>query len=312
MLCALILIILVVYISTQKKYEKYAREHSKAILSLLSINNKYTFNVIPPCTLSYHYDNEVYYQMISTWDYLVYQLVYIKKNVLDGIKKAAENATRYNSYQKEIASIYMFGAYNDERKFLFPKWLLKIEKKIFNKLVYYPVTSFNIWVTLYLTNLKGVPRDKKHDCFYSDHITDIIQKLDQKHGDFYLNNDIWKAICRVERGKVSNKIRFAIYERDGYRCRKCGRSTDDLEIDHIFPISKGGKTTFDNLQTLCHRCNTIKSNNIEPGSIDPKTGFSTTHRRCPTCGAPLIYKRGKNGYFYGCSNYPRCRHTENA
>lgn len=58
-------------------------------------------------------------------------------------------------------------------------------------------------------------------------------------------------------------MRFAIYQRDGHRCRKCGRKTDDLEIDHIVPIAKGGKSTMDNLQTLCRRCNREKGTNIE-------------------------------------------------
>lgn len=98
---------------------------------------------------------------------------------------------------------------------------------------------------------------------YSKEIKDIIVKLNQKRGNFYLNNDIWQAICRVERGKVTNKMRFAIYDRDHYRCRKCGRRTNDLEVDHIIPIAKGGKSTFDNLQTLCHRCNYKKGSSIE-------------------------------------------------
>ena len=33
-----------------------------------------------------------------------------------------------------------------------------------------------------------------------------------------------------------------------------------LEVDHIVPVSKGGKTEADNLQTLCWRCNRSKSN----------------------------------------------------
>jgi len=51
-----------------------------------------------------------------------------------------------------------------------------------------------------------------------------------------------------------------IYARDHYGCRICGRSgnQDFLEIDHIKPISKGGKSTYDNLQTLCRRCNKEK------------------------------------------------------
>ncbi|MBO4856796.1 MAG: HNH endonuclease [Bacilli bacterium] len=40
----------------------------------------------------------------------------------------------------------------------------------------------------------------------------------------------------------------------------CGKSDllENLEIDHIIPIARGGKTTPDNLQVLCHDCNKKK------------------------------------------------------
>jgi 5-methylcytosine-specific restriction endonuclease McrA len=47
-------------------------------------------------------------------------------------------------------------------------------------------------------------------------------------------------------------------ERDDFMCKLCNRGNDDgvrLEVDHIIPISKGGKTIMDNLQTLCKDCN---------------------------------------------------------
>ncbi|WP_425311018.1 topoisomerase DNA-binding C4 zinc finger domain-containing protein [Fictibacillus nanhaiensis] len=28
---------------------------------------------------------------------------------------------------------------------------------------------------------------------------------------------------------------------------------------------------------------------------------------CPTCGSALVNRKGKYGYFKGCSNYPKCR-----
>ena len=34
-----------------------------------------------------------------------------------------------------------------------------------------------------------------------------------------------------------------------------------------------------------------------------------TGDKCPKCGAPLIYKEGKNGQFIGCSNYPACKYV---
>ena len=35
-----------------------------------------------------------------------------------------------------------------------------------------------------------------------------------------------------------------------------------------------------------------------------------TGELCPKCGAPLIYKEGKNGQFIGCSNYPKCNYVQ--
>lgn len=49
-----------------------------------------------------------------------------------------------------------------------------------------------------------------------------------------------------------------IGRRDGFRCRRCG-GADDLQLDHVNPISKGGTNDPDNLQLLCASCNLRKS-----------------------------------------------------
>ena len=64
---------------------------------------------------------------------------------------------------------------------------------------------------------------------------------------------------------VRANLRQHIKERDHFTCKYCGASTEAephllLEIDHIVPVSKGGLTTEENLQTLCWRCNRSKSN----------------------------------------------------
>lgn len=41
-----------------------------------------------------------------------------------------------------------------------------------------------------------------------------------------------------------------------------------------------------------------------------KTPNEETGELCPKCGAPLIYKTGKNGRFIGCSNYPKCDYVQ--
>lgn len=45
--------------------------------------------------------------------------------------------------------------------------------------------------------------------------------------------------------------------------RTCGRGREDgvkLHVDHIVPVSRGGKSVMSNLQTLCEDCNCGKGN----------------------------------------------------
>jgi len=67
------------------------------------------------------------------------------------------------------------------------------------------------------------------------------------------------------RETIPLNLRFKILKRDRYTCVKCGQSpaknnSVELEIDHITPISKGGKNDVENLQTLCKKCNQGKKN----------------------------------------------------
>ena len=68
-----------------------------------------------------------------------------------------------------------------------------------------------------------------------------------------------RAGRRVYRTKRWQIVRRAVFERDGWRCRKCGKM-GALECDHIEPILSGGDWfDFDNLQTLCRGCHIRKS-----------------------------------------------------
>ena len=61
-----------------------------------------------------------------------------------------------------------------------------------------------------------------------------------------------------QRKLMTPSLRRKIAERDGYRCQYCGKYMPDgvgLQIDHIVPVSKDGKTVPSNLQVLCSRCN---------------------------------------------------------
>lgn len=75
------------------------------------------------------------------------------------------------------------------------------------------------------------------------------------------------AFAKEQRTLMTKKLREYIKKRDNFTCCNCGNSTYAepnllLEIDHIIPVSKGGLTSEENLQTLCWKCNRAKSDKI--------------------------------------------------
>ena len=66
----------------------------------------------------------------------------------------------------------------------------------------------------------------------------------------------------IEGGRpASRSVRFKVLERDGYRCRYCGRTSQEvaIDVDHIRPVREGGTDDLDNLVAACVDCNVGKS-----------------------------------------------------
>lgn len=76
-----------------------------------------------------------------------------------------------------------------------------------------------------------------------------------------VNASVLKEISVGARGKITlflpQKVRLAVLERDGHKCRECG-AVDDLQVDHIRSRAKGGCHDLNNLQVLCGPCNQAK------------------------------------------------------
>lgn len=72
----------------------------------------------------------------------------------------------------------------------------------------------------------------------------------------------YQRFALIQRVRVDPAVRDEVFAADGYRCRRCG-TTDDLTIDHIMPVSRGGTNERSNLQTLCRRCNCSKGARTE-------------------------------------------------
>ena len=65
----------------------------------------------------------------------------------------------------------------------------------------------------------------------------------------------------ARREHIPLDLQDEVWRRDEGRCVRCG-SEDELQFDHVIPVSKGGGTTAENLQVMCGPCNRAKSDII--------------------------------------------------
>lgn len=77
----------------------------------------------------------------------------------------------------------------------------------------------------------------------------------------------FKKSAAGQRSLMTATLRTSIKTRDKFTCKSCTISIARephllLEVDHIMPVSKGGMSVEENLQTLCWKCNRTKSNKI--------------------------------------------------
>ena len=94
---------------------------------------------------------------------------------------------------------------------------------------------------------------------FSDAATRSTPQQDHPHqaADLFVINE--RAQPHDSRN-IKWRIRHLVMKRDHFKCTACGASPatnpgTELHVDHIIPVSKGGTSVIENLQTLCRICN---------------------------------------------------------
>lgn len=98
----------------------------------------------------------------------------------------------------------------------------------------------------------------------------VLEKADVLtwHENWIVRSAAWETqvpsvIMLREYMKAKTTLRFSranIYLRDEGKCLYCHKPIDrnHATLDHVIPVSKGGKTTWDNCVTACSPCNALK------------------------------------------------------
>lgn len=106
--------------------------------------------------------------------------------------------------------------------------------------------------------------DNAKDCLYEfqerdENIVKCVTLIEQ-YEEKQKNKEQLKA-HKVKHRKIASanyeRLFIKLGRKFGFKCLSCG-SGEQLEVDHIKPVSIGGETDFTNLQLLCKRCNLTK------------------------------------------------------
>lgn len=255
---AVTIVVIVVYKVTQ---EQEVERTSVLIKNLLDLNTRYNFDwsirpqyifntVLPSKSKLERYD------LIHTLDDSILndgELTRVSKLIQNNKATYDEYSHKMHCLRSEVTSELAKELHISLDKYK------AIERKLFTSKIVHPILDCQIVCVASYTS----PQGRNH---YEKNMVYTISDVDQRYKELQKiresqNTEYWRR--KHERSQMTDKLRYSILKRDGFRCKICGRTAEDgvkLHVDHIKPVSKGGETVPENLQTLCDACNLGKSN----------------------------------------------------
>ncbi len=91
---------------------------------------------------------------------------------------------------------------------------------------------------------------------FANEIEHLIRKIDAEEVKRREKETVQKRIRQPLNNALKIVYQF-LAQRDGEKCIACG-AVNNLQVDHIIPVSKGGDNSPSNLQLLCQPCNLKK------------------------------------------------------
>lgn len=167
------------------------------------------------------------------------------------VKRAEKESEKYSTYLKRLESVPPYASESEvtETKVRY-KTYHKIEADVYEKLLKHPITDITFVYHIRYSSPGGRNFYHKEVSFATQSLYTIFREIEEEEQR--------KQTAAYQRSLVTPSLRYEILKRDNYRCQICGRDQADgvkLHVDHIVPVSKGGKSVKSNLRTLCNDCN---------------------------------------------------------
>ena len=247
---------------------QYMLKASQALIGLMNLNSAYAadlegsskqvFNEHIKCKSKPQFDGKTIEHAFAEHmqsQYSAYKPIYSR------YKRDTALYADYEAAYRELASKRLIKPQRDnstrqQRAFY---WL---EAKIYKKQMI-PAPSLRINVLRTYTSPKKRNHYSEKTTFYPATFIKIMDSIAVQEARRKKANE--------EREKMTPALRYQILVRDRFTCQICGHTQKDgaiLQVDHIIPVSKGGKTVPENLRVLCSLCNVGKSDTYDPNGLN--------------------------------------------
>ena len=264
-LSILILIGCLIYVFFKIVVTTVVKKSSKVLKEIETINGKIKYkNIQPNYYYSYDCSSRANFNHFILDQYLI-EIINDNESFFEKLIMSIEhNKKELAKYKRLLGKIDFSQTENIAKSIPIPVWIYKrVEKKLSQKrFLPAPIIDITILCRKEYTTSAGrthVWTDSTYNykqllCFREE-----ARKIKEQR-------TIRSGQIEYERSLMTPSMRYNILQRDNFKCQICGSTAQDgvkLHIDHIKPISKGGRTTPDNLRVLCDRCNLGKGAKIE-------------------------------------------------
>lgn len=234
----------------RKRQMAYVKRHSTKYAALIALNESYVFYPLEnQYTLYKNFSSKASYDR-ADFDQFMLETT-IKSSYLQDLSATA-------SYNQSL-----FAHYCDDYNQLPPsedhiiacshirkKRFLRLENSLCDSIFQCPVSDISVTVVFAYTSPHGRNSYHRQREYSHAKIQNILQQLESIRA-YQQSKDYQRAL-------MTPSLRYDVMKRDQFRCCICGISAQEgakLHVDHILPVSRGGKTELNNLRTLCDRCN---------------------------------------------------------
>ena len=256
----IVCICFVVFSTVQKKRKDLVLQLSNKLPKIQSLNQRYHFFTIPASLpLQKDCNSKRDFEQSDLKEYLAEQISENREYYYDLITKSNKNRKDYACYIASFDAIMKNDSSVDKQNYDKYSFFKDSEKQLCDSLMLRPVSDLCIRITKSYVSPKGRNTYSSTEEYRFKDIIECYNVSGQAA--------LYQQSAKYQRALMSVSLRYDIMKRDGFKCVICGATAQDgakLHVDHILPVSKGGKTVPDNLRTLCSNCNLGKKAKYDP------------------------------------------------